>query len=192
MVQRLDVPLAWVYVGSQRTGSSMCSGVFPPPTAVPHPIAHPSHAWVVIIDARDGTAYTYVGAGAGTCQPAVQPILRPAVLRYSIPFTVTQIGAARVRLTLSMPPCGSLDSLLFAGPFSMAMASVPSGACHKTATTQVRTIEGRISESPHAPLGLICEGTYDPVLGLPRDCLPRDAGPSQSPSSARHDPLPSS
>jgi len=172
LVQRLHLPLAWVYVGYQHPRFTACSGPLPPP-APSHRVAKPSYAWVVIVDAQSGAGYEYVGARAGFCRPATQPTLRRARLGFSIPFTDTKLGPLLVRQTFRVPACGSFES--FGGSrVNIAVASVPTAPCAGTPTTRVSTLRARIIERPHARLGLVCWGVYDATLGPPADCVSPD------------------
>ncbi|MFI5100527.1 MAG: hypothetical protein ACHQE5_08440 [Actinomycetes bacterium] len=160
---QVRVPLAWVYLVQQPPGPRDCTGFN---YATASPPADASRTWAVIMDATTGVGYVYTGAGAGYCWPGPVPILRQASWTFSILFTTTRLAPLRYRQTFRVPACGKLDGEAGA----MAMATVATGPCHGSPTTQVDLTHGRIIEQPHAKIGLLCFSTFDREYGKPLDC----------------------
>ena len=166
-LDRLHLDVAWVYVVREPPRTPNCSGPLRATTAVP---ADASYATALVVDARTGAAYTYLGAGMGPCDPRPTPELQRTDLFVSVRFALRKVGPRTLSQTIHLPACGHLSS--FGGARMLqAVAAVATGPCHGSPRTVVQNLYGRVRALPYARLGLVCWRTFDAMYGKPTDCV---------------------
>jgi hypothetical protein len=166
-LDRLHLEVAWVYMVREPQRTPNCSGVVRPTATIP---AGASFTTVLMVDAKSGAAYQYLGAGLGPCGPRATPELRRASLRFSVRFTLRKDGPRKITETVYLPACGRLGTVTYVRTLQ-AIALVPTGPCHGAPSTVVQHLSGRVGQVPYAPQGLVCGRTFDAIYGKPHDCV---------------------
>jgi len=166
----VHLDLAWVYKVREIRRRSNCSPTFSqatPPT-IPDDA---SYTTALVVDATTGRAYEYLGTGTGPCQPSPAPTLLRAFLHQSVRFKIRRTGPRSFTQTTYLPACGRFSTGSYGPTLLQAVASVDTGPCHQSPRTLVQHLGGRVRDLPHAPVGLICWQSFDPIYGRPADCV---------------------